>query len=51
MRQDIYEMFIHYGAEFQYKWNKIIARGFDSFAEQLDKYANRAYVEGTSCDA
>ena len=39
MRQDIYEMFIQYSAEFQYSWNKIISEGFDSFADKLSHTA------------
>jgi len=36
----IYEMFIRYEPQFQYGWNKIIAAGFDSLADELSKLAD-----------
>lgn len=53
MRRDIYDMFVAYKAEFQYKWNQIISAGYGIFLLSELSYlerANRAYVERTSCD-
>ena len=45
MRQDIYDMFLHYAPEFQYRWNKIISAGFKAFAAELHKLAASFEVE------
>ena len=39
MRRDIYKMFERYEPPFQYKWNRIIASGFDRFAAELEQLA------------
>lgn len=47
MRQDIYNLFNVYQPEFQYKWNRIIAAGFDSFAEELKRLSDDFHVRQT----
>ena len=32
-------MFIRYNPDFQYRWNKIIASGFNAFADELSELA------------
>ena len=50
MRQDIYDMFTQYQAEFQYKWNKIIAAGFDAFEVELEQLAQRFGLSQSKAD-
>ncbi|MBN1538052.1 MAG: hypothetical protein JW908_15050 [Anaerolineales bacterium] len=39
MRPDVYNLFALYEPQFQYKWNRIIASGFDDFAAELARLA------------
>ena len=50
MRKDVYDMFSVYGSDFQYRWNRIIASGFEAFARELARVAGifglRQHEEG-----